>query len=164
MLGIMAVMDQKDFHTLVVGPGSGMCKMVFLVCVLMPLALFFDWFSGPECSALRPVWTRRTVVQVGIGSCAILGWNIETSWVTFARWLVLSMLRVSVCGLPCQWLVRFSWGEYSGSWVTFAWRMALSMVRDSVRGLPCQIVSCASLGENIVAVGLRSLGVLRSHR
>ena len=35
---------------------------------------------------------------------------------------------------------------------TFAWRMALSMVRDSVRGLPCQIGSCASLGENTVAV------------
>ena len=47
MLGIMAVMDQKDFYTLVVGPGSGMCKMVLLVCVLMPLALCFDWFSGP---------------------------------------------------------------------------------------------------------------------
>ena len=68
----------------------------------------------------------------------------------------------------CSWaavpdcLVRFSWGEYCGSWVTFAWRMALSMVRDSVRGLPCQIVSCASLGENIVAVGLRSRGVWRS--
>ena len=98
-----------------------------------------------------------SVVQVGIGSCAILGWNIETCWVTFARCLVLSMLRVSVCGLPCQWLVRFFWGEYGGSWVTFAWRMSLSMVRDSVRGLPCQIVSCASLGENSVAVGLRSL-------
>ena len=62
---------------------------------------------------------------VGIGSCAILGWNIVTSLVTFARWLVLSMLRVSVCGLPCQWLV-------------------------------------ASLGEIMVAVGLRSRGVWRS--
>ena len=28
MLGIMAVMDQ-DFYTLVVGPGSGMCKVGF---------------------------------------------------------------------------------------------------------------------------------------
>ena len=61
-----------------------------------------------------------------------------------------------------DWLVRFSWGEYCGSWVTFAWRMALSMVRDSVRGLPCQIGSCASLGENTVAVWLRSCGVWRS--
>ena len=29
MLSIMAVMDQKDFYTLVVGPGSGMCKVGF---------------------------------------------------------------------------------------------------------------------------------------
>ena len=29
MLGIMAVMDQKDFYMLVVGPGSGMCKYGF---------------------------------------------------------------------------------------------------------------------------------------
>ena len=29
MLGIMVVMDQKDFYTLVVGPGSGMCKVGF---------------------------------------------------------------------------------------------------------------------------------------
>ena len=28
MLGIMAVMDQKDFYTLVIGLGSGMCRLV----------------------------------------------------------------------------------------------------------------------------------------
>ena len=40
MLGIMAVMDQKDFYTLVVGPGSGMCK---------------DGFAGLRVDAPRAV-------------------------------------------------------------------------------------------------------------
>ena len=41
-------------------------------------------------------------VKVSIGSCAILGENMETSWVTFAWCLALSMLRVSVRGLSCR--------------------------------------------------------------
>ena len=44
-------------------------RLVLLVCVSMPLALCFDWFSsGPECSALWPVWTRRTVAR-GVQVC-----------------------------------------------------------------------------------------------
>ena len=42
MLGIMAVMDQKDFYTLVVGPGSGMCKMVLLVCLRIQCSAWSD--------------------------------------------------------------------------------------------------------------------------
>ena len=44
----------------------------------------------------------QDAAQVGIGSCAILGENIETNLVTFAWRLLLSMLRVSVRGLSCQ--------------------------------------------------------------
>ena len=40
--------------------------------------------------------------KVSIGSCAIVGENIETSWVTFAWRLALRMLRVSVRGLLCR--------------------------------------------------------------
>ena len=45
-------------------------------------------------------------VKVSIGSCAILGENIETSWVTFAWRLALSMLRFSVRGLSCRVTLR----------------------------------------------------------
>ena len=72
MLGIMAVMDQKDFYTLVVGPGSGMCKVGFAgLRVDAPRAVLRLVFSGPDCSALRPVWTRRTVAR-GVQVCVSL--------------------------------------------------------------------------------------------
>ena len=45
-------------------------------------------------------------VKVSIGSRAILGENIETSWVTFVWRLALSMLRVSVRGLSCRVTLR----------------------------------------------------------
>ena len=53
MLGIMAVMDHEDFYMLVVGPGSGMCKVVgigsyaILGCILRRVGLRF---RGGWCS------------------------------------------------------------------------------------------------------------------
>ena len=58
------------------------------------------------------------------------------------------MLRVSVRGLPCQF--------YQGT------DHVISVVccgKDACLG---QFGSCATLGENIVTVGLRSCGVWRS--
>ena len=58
-----------------------------------------------DCRAelLKPVEFPQVqfLDKVCIGSCAILGENIETSWVTFAWPLALCMLRVSVRGLSC---------------------------------------------------------------
>ena len=59
---------------------------------------------GCRAELLKPVEIPQVQFsdKVSIGSCAILAENIETSWVTFAWRLVLSMLRVSVRGLSCR--------------------------------------------------------------
>ena len=60
-------------------------------------------FVGCCAELLKPVEIPQVQFsdKVCIGSCAILAENIETSWVTFAWCLALSMLRVSVRGSSC---------------------------------------------------------------
>ena len=66
-------------------------------------------------------------------------------WVTFAWRLALSMLRVCVRGLPCQFLDK-ALTMSSGSFVAAKVHVKVS------------IGSCAILWENTVTVGLRSRG------
>ena len=129
MLGIMADMDQKDFYTLVVGPDSGMCKVGFAGFRVDALAMCFDWFSsGPECSALRPVWTRRTVAEayrcVSVFSAlpgssrihAILRSILDLGASLFQR---NAWFDIAFCALRCRvvvmflsvWCLRFCLGQ-----------------------------------------------------
>ena len=70
-------------------------------------------------------------------------------WVTFAWRLALSMLRVSVPGLPCQFLDK--------ALTMSSWSLVEAKMQVNV-----SIGSCAIIGENSVTVGLRSRGVWRS--
>ena len=58
MLGIMAVMDQKDFLAFL-NPGSGMCKA--RIAGITPRYVFPLVVGNP---AGRSVWTRRTILQL----------------------------------------------------------------------------------------------------
>ena len=84
-------------------------------------------------------WLAQDADQVGIGSCAILGDNIETNWVTFT-WRFFALNAESQCSwaaVPGQLGLCATLGENTETnLVTFAWRLVLSMLRDSVRGLP----------------------------
>ena len=59
MLGIMAVINQKDSTALVVNRGSGMCK-VGCTGDSAPRAVFLSLSSFPGCTASRRVRTTRT--------------------------------------------------------------------------------------------------------
>ena len=88
MLGIMAVLDQKDSSAVIqathaVGIGSGMCKPAFgyffAICSLL-------FSSGPRCSTPWPVWTRRAAMQRLFGGCLY-------GFVLWFWWFLLHVLR-----------------------------------------------------------------------
>ena len=110
-------------------------RLVLLVSVLMPLALCFDWFSsGPVCSALRPVWTRRTVargVQVRLriqcSACSTADTRdasaYEDFWKNFSHFLPVRWIRFlrSILDLGASLFQRNAWFDIAFYSVSLFW-------------------------------------------